>query len=98
RELIEEALLAQLGGDGECALILVDLDRFKLVNDTLGHAVGDQLLCEVARRLDETIGEGGRVGRLGGDEFAIIWTGACDPDGLAALARQVIEALTKSFS
>ena len=98
REQIEEALLAQLAGDGQCALILVDLDRFKLVNDTLGHAVGDQLLCEVARRLDDTVGEGGRVGRLGGDEFAIIWTGACEVDSLAALARQVIEALTKSFS
>jgi diguanylate cyclase (GGDEF)-like protein len=98
RELLEEALLGHIGRSGECALLLVDLDRFKLVNDTLGHAVGDQLLCEVARRLEETSAGGGRVGRLGGDEFAIVWTGPSDIDSLAALAGLVIESLTKSFS
>lgn len=98
RELLEEALLAQLADAGDCALMLVDLDRFKLVNDTLGHAVGDQLLCEVARRLEQTVGEGGRVGRLGGDEFAIVWTSISDADALATQARRVIEALGKSFS
>ncbi len=59
-----------------CALLLVDLDRFKLVNDTLGHAIGDQLLVEVGRRLEHAVGEGGRVGRIGGDEFAVVWSGA----------------------
>jgi diguanylate cyclase (GGDEF)-like protein len=97
RELLEQALLAQVADDGNCALMLVDLDRFKLVNDTLGHGVGDQLLCEVARRLEETVGEGGRVGRLGGDEFAIVWTSTSETDALAAHARRVIEALSKSF-
>jgi diguanylate cyclase (GGDEF)-like protein len=98
RELLEEALLGHIGRSGECALLLVDLDRFELVNDTLGHAVGDQLLCEVARRLEATAAGGGRVGRLGGDEFAIVWTGPSDLDSLAALAGEVIESLTKSFS
>ena len=98
REQLEEALLGQAVGKAGCALLLVDLDRFKLVNDTLGHAVGDQLLCEVARRLEKAVADGGRVGRLGGDEFAIIWTGPGDDDSLGALARQLIDALRKSFS
>lgn len=98
RELLEEALLRQSGGHSGCALLLVDLDRFKLVNDTLGHAVGDELLCEVARRLDECVSAGGRVGRLGGDEFAIVWSGASDDDSLGSLATRLIEELRRSFS
>ncbi|MFL6764230.1 MAG: putative bifunctional diguanylate cyclase/phosphodiesterase, partial [Sphingomicrobium sp.] len=98
RELLEEALLGQAAGKTGCALLLVDLDRFKLVNDTLGHAVGDQLLCEVARRLETAVAGGGRVGRLGGDEFAIVWTGPSDDDTLGALAGELIEQLRRSFT
>ena len=95
RELLEEAMLRQVEKDEPCALMLVDLDRFKLVNDTLGHAIGDQLLCEVALRLVETVGEGGTVGRLGGDEFAIIWTGGSDRSTLARLALEIIADLSR---
>lgn len=98
RELLEEALLGHVSGSGGCALLLVDLDRFKLVNDTMGHAVGDQLLCEVARRLQEVVADGGRVGRLGGDEFAVIWTGASDDESLSGLAQRIIDELARSFS
>jgi diguanylate cyclase (GGDEF)-like protein len=98
RELLEEALLGQATGKGECALIVVDLDRFKLVNDTLGHAVGDQLLCEVARRLEKAVADGGRVGRLGGDEFAVVWIGPGDDESLGALARRLIDELRQAFT
>ena len=96
REHLEETLLGQAAGETACALLLVDLDRFKLVNDTLGHAVGDQLLCEVARRLEALVGDEGRVGRLGGDEFAIIWTGPCGRQRLSALAEEIIAGLARS--
>jgi diguanylate cyclase (GGDEF)-like protein len=98
REQLEEALLRQVGGDCACALLLVDLDRFKLVNDTLGHSVGDQLLCEVARRLEACVADDGVVGRLGGDEFAIVWQGAGDQDSLEKLATRVIAELTRTIT
>jgi diguanylate cyclase (GGDEF)-like protein len=98
REQLEEALLRQVGGDCACALLLVDLDRFKLVNDTLGHSVGDQLLCEIARRLEACVGSDGVVGRLGGDEFAIVWHGDGDKQALEALAARLITDLTRTIS
>jgi diguanylate cyclase (GGDEF)-like protein len=98
RELLEESMLMQWHDDRHCALLLVDLDRFKLVNDTLGHAIGDQLLIEVARRLEQSIAGGGRVGRLGGDEFAIVWTGPSDRETLSELARAIIADLSRSFA
>lgn len=98
RELLEEAVMRQWEAKSGCALLLVDLDRFKLVNDTLGHAIGDQLLVEVGRRLEWAVGEGGRVGRIGGDEFAIVWSAGCGRDRLSAVADQVIADLSKSFT
>jgi len=98
RELLEEAVMRQWEGQGACALLLVDLDRFKLVNDTLGHAIGDQLLVEVGRRLQGAVGQGGRVGRIGGDEFAIVWTGPSDRGHLAAVSDHIVAELSKSVS
>jgi diguanylate cyclase (GGDEF)-like protein len=97
RELIEEALLRQGQGESDCSLLLVDLDRFKLVNDTLGHGIGDQLLIDVARRLESAVGEGGSVGRLGGDEFAIIWRGGGTRAALAKLAERIIDAVSRGY-
>jgi diguanylate cyclase (GGDEF)-like protein len=98
REQLEAAMLQQRGKASACSLLLVDLDRFKLVNDTLGHAVGDQLLCQVAQRLEQVVGDVGRVGRLGGDEFAILLLGAYDDAELADLAEVVIARLSEPFS
>jgi len=98
REQLEEALLRQVGGNCACALLLVDLDRFKLVNDTLGHSVGDQLLCEVARRLESCVGSDGVVGRLGGDEFAVVWHATGDEEALEALALRIISDLTRTIT
>ena len=98
RELLEEALLMHSRRGSECGLLLVDLDRFKLVNDTLGHAIGDELLVEVARRIETAVGDGGRVGRLGGDEFAIVWHGDASRETLARVAEQIVADLSVSFT
>lgn len=95
REHLEEALLRH--GYAGCAFMLVDLDRFKLVNDTFGHAVGDQLLQGVAARLRAAVGLDGTVGRLGGDEFAIILAGGMDRPGLAVLADKIIRDLSAVY-
>jgi len=97
RELIEESLLRERSGRGGCALLLLDLDRFKLVNDTLGHALGDQLLVAVADRLQTVVGEA-EVGRLGGDEFAIVASGLTDRGEVSALAERVIASLSQPFA
>jgi diguanylate cyclase (GGDEF)-like protein len=98
REQLEGALLRCLGGDGGCALLLVDLDRFKLVNDTLGHGVGDDLLCEVAKRLEQSASGVGTVGRLGGDEFALVWNLPAGPDALSQIADRIIADISRPFA
>ena len=98
RELLEETLLMRRREEKACGLLLVDLDRFKLVNDTLGHAIGDELLVEVARRLERSVGQGGRVGRLGGDEFAIVWHGDASREMLTTVAERIIADLSTSFN
>ncbi|GIJ20000.1 putative bifunctional diguanylate cyclase/phosphodiesterase [Micromonospora lutea] len=77
------------------ALLLLDLDRFKNVNDALGHAVGDRLLVEVSARLTDVVAPPQMVARLGGDEFAIVMTGLTDVSEARALADQVVQALAE---
>jgi diguanylate cyclase (GGDEF)-like protein len=81
----------------QLAVMLVDLDRFKTVNDTLGHAMGDALLCEVAVRLRATVREGDSVARLGGDEFAILQIGPEVPQNAENLARRLVEYVSAPY-
>ncbi|SEB41326.1 PAS domain S-box-containing protein/diguanylate cyclase (GGDEF) domain-containing protein [Nitratireductor aquibiodomus] len=79
--------------DGEAiALLCLDLDRFKEVNDLFGHAAGDAMLRKVAENAGNVLSEGQMLARLGGDEFAIIAPGISDPDDAAMLAERVLEA------
>lgn len=75
------------------AVVFIDLDRFKNVNDTLGHDVGDRLLISVAERLRLCIGEADTVARQGGDEFTLILRGVVDREGVRAAAQRILEAL-----
>ncbi|WEK47256.1 MAG: EAL domain-containing protein [Candidatus Andeanibacterium colombiense] len=81
-----------------CAVLLLDLDRFKQVNDTMGHPAGDALLMQVAQRLERTVEEHGLVGRLGGDEFEVILPGTVGRERLAELAQEVINSLSQPYS
>jgi diguanylate cyclase (GGDEF)-like protein/PAS domain S-box-containing protein len=80
-----------------CAFLMIDLDRFKSVNDSLGHLVGDQLLAQVSRRLKELMGENELVGRLGGDEFAIVIRDASERGRVETVARRVIDRLSQPY-
>ncbi|KQM85921.1 hypothetical protein ASE67_08520 [Sphingomonas sp. Leaf23] len=91
-----EQTLAQPGYDG-IALFLLDLDRFKAVNDTMGHPVGDALLKQVAQRLLRTVGDAGLVGRLGGDEFKVILPRIGNRAEMATLAQAIIVALSQPY-
>ncbi len=75
------------------AVMFIDLDRFKMINDTLGHHIGDLLLVETASRLDKTVRKSDIVARLGGDEFVVVLTMLTDPADAAHLASKMIEAL-----
>jgi len=84
-------------GGRRSTLMLIDLDRFKQVNDTLGHPVGDKLLIEVANRLSALLTPGDLCGRLGGDEFAVVVTDATDRDRVDLLATRIVETLSAPF-
>jgi diguanylate cyclase (GGDEF)-like protein/PAS domain S-box-containing protein len=95
---LEKVLNAPLEMHRECGVMLLDLDRFKNVNDTLGHPAGDALLKQVAQRLAKAVGKCGQVGRRGGDEFEVIVPGRVDRQALAALGNDIIAALSQSYT
>lgn len=92
-----EAALSAITRGGGLAVHSIDLDRFKDVNDTLGHPVGDSLLQEVAKRLQAGIREGDLVARLGGDEFAIIQMNIERPEAASDLAQRLIQRIAAPY-
>ena len=89
-----EQLLAQTRrGGGMAALLFIDLDHFKKINDTHGHQVGDQLLQAVAQRLQDLLREVDTIARLGGDEFIVVTSGSVTPDEASNIAVRIVDAL-----
>ncbi|UYY79231.1 putative bifunctional diguanylate cyclase/phosphodiesterase [Sphingomonas sp. R1] len=82
---------------GRCAFMMIDLDRFKAVNDTLGHPVGDRLLQRVAERLRQLVSANEMIGRLGGDEFAVVVRDARDGERVERLAQGIIDAVSQPY-
>ncbi len=97
RQTLDEALRNAAIRQKGCALFLIDLDRFKNVNDTLGHPIGDALLRLVAERLKSVMGNHGQVGRLGGDEFEAVLPGTTETGLLESLAKTLIEQVSRPY-
>lgn len=97
RRTLDEAMRDVAGRSKRAALFMLDLDRFKMVNDTLGHPVGDDLLRQVAQRLQRIVHNDGQVGRLGGDEFNVVLPGITDKARLATLANAIIQEVSKPY-
>ncbi len=98
RDRLAERLAATEQGGPATAVLYVDLDRFKAVNDTLGHPVGDALLRKVADRFKSVLREGDLVARLGGDEFAIIQSGPPQPAAATALAARLVDLISRAYA
>jgi diguanylate cyclase (GGDEF)-like protein len=97
RQLLGEALRSASAGNMPCAIMFLDLDGFKPVNDTFGHPKGDAVLQAVAKRLCDEVGSNGHVGRLGGDEFAIVIPDAQSRHKIEQLADRIIIAIAEPF-
>ncbi|WP_370189351.1 putative bifunctional diguanylate cyclase/phosphodiesterase [Qipengyuania sp.] len=96
-EALGEALQYAAQWRSRCAFMMIDLDRFKSINDSLGHLVGDRMLAEVAARLKGLMAEGEVCGRLGGDEFAVVIRDASRRERIESLAREIIERLSEPY-
>jgi diguanylate cyclase (GGDEF)-like protein len=97
RDRLQQAIKKNHRDEQLLALLFIDLDRFKVVNDTLGHVVGDQLLVEAARRITACVRNSDTVARLGGDEFTALLLGVEDREAVARIADDVIAALAAPF-
>jgi diguanylate cyclase (GGDEF)-like protein len=97
RDEIERLLRMSRGADQLSALLFVDLDQFKQVNDTLGHPCGDQLLCAVAGRLREMLRPEDFVARFGGDEFVVFQQNINSHEDAAVLARRIVDRLSERY-
>lgn len=97
RDEIERLLAISHSSERLCALLFVDLDQFKQVNDTLGHPCGDQLLCAVANRLREMLRPEDFVARFGGDEFVVFQQNIGTAEDAASLARRIVERLSERY-
>ncbi|MFT3851675.1 MAG: diguanylate cyclase [Ilumatobacteraceae bacterium] len=95
--LLDQALTRAARRQEKVAVLFVDLDGFKAVNDTHGHAAGDELICAVGERLTRTVRRGDIVARIGGDEFVVMCEQIVHPDEAAELADRLIDELRKPF-
>jgi diguanylate cyclase (GGDEF)-like protein len=98
RRALDDALVGAVRRKHRCSVFLLDLDRFKAVNDTLGHPAGDTLLRLVALRLTDEVGEMGQVGRLGGDEFQVVLPSLSSESELSRLAQAIIDSLSRPYT
>ncbi|WP_417819139.1 putative bifunctional diguanylate cyclase/phosphodiesterase, partial [Tritonibacter scottomollicae] len=96
-EALAKALEAAEKWNGRCGFMMIDLDRFKAVNDTLGHPVGDRLLARVSDRLRSIVTDNELCCRLGGDEFAMVVKDASDMAYMESLAQQIIDKLSQTY-
>ena len=97
RDRLAQGLSLARRNESLLAVMIIDLDNFKTINDTLGHSIGDLLLQEVARRLAQCLRDADTVGRLGGDEFGIILPGIGGSDDAAMVACKVIESCARPY-
>jgi diguanylate cyclase (GGDEF)-like protein len=95
-ERLEQAIAESSAGNKLIAVMLVDLDRFKIVNDSLGHGHGDAILREAAKRLRDSIADQGIVARMGGDEFLVLIQ-VVESKGIAVIANQIIGCLSQTY-
>ncbi len=95
---LEQAMARARRHDRTVAVMFMDLDRFKVINDSLGHAVGDALLRELGGRLRAAVREGDTVARFGGDEFAVLLEDMAQPEDVPRVARKLLEALAEPFT
>jgi diguanylate cyclase (GGDEF)-like protein len=93
QDRLQHALAKARRAGSEAALLFLDLDRFKNINDTLGHEVGDRILCEVAKRLRGLVRETDTLARFGGDEFIVLLEEVPEPKIAVRIARQIVDAL-----
>jgi diguanylate cyclase (GGDEF)-like protein len=96
-ERLDQVLSTARREKSPLALMLIDLDRFKNINDTLGHPVGDKLLIDVANRLRYSVRESDIVARLGGDEFVVVLTGIATPQDAMSVAAKMLETLGQPY-
>jgi diguanylate cyclase (GGDEF)-like protein/PAS domain S-box-containing protein len=96
-ERLQQALAQATRFERSLALLFIDLDGFKVVNDTLGHTAGDQLLAELAMRLRATLREGDVIGRMGGDEFVVLIEEFGDAAQVAEVAKKVLETVARPY-
>ncbi len=97
-ERVSQAVVRAAHARSELALLAIDLDRYRLVNESLGHAAGDALLRAVAERLQNALRREDTLARLGGDDFVLLWNGVRSPEEAAALAGRIVAILGRPFT
>ncbi|OGP25503.1 MAG: hypothetical protein A2X99_04390 [Deltaproteobacteria bacterium GWB2_55_19] len=98
KDRLEQVLLRETWHKRTAAVLFLDLDRFKIINDTLGHAFGDELLKEVARRLQKCLREGDTVARLGGDEFTVLLQGVAHVDDIPLVLEKILNTIKRPMT